>query len=359
MKQQDIDYSTITREILGIAKQFGFLEARITNIKISDDAQTKFLSWIKNNFHGDMQYITRNINLRFNPATLHENTVSIICIKAPYLTNNINYHKNRLKENNAYISSYALGRDYHKVVKNNLKRYAEEINNYLANINLKHSFRVFTDSAPILEIELAKKAGLGWRGKNTLLINKDEGSMFFLGEIFTNLPLLENTSEVKNHCGSCHKCIDICPTKAFIEPYLIDAKKCISYLTIENQGPIPLEFRKAIGNRIYGCDDCQLFCPWNKFSKQTTLNDFNVRHNLDNISLNEAFSWDHNTWQEKMQGSSIYRIGYNNWLRNLAVALGNAKTTPEIISALKSKLNYENTIIQEHIIWALKQHGAM
>lgn len=356
MKSQAVDYSTITREILGMAPQFGFLEANIAGIKLSDESQDKVRSWLNNKFHGEMHYLEKNTNLRFNPALLHENTISIICVKIPYLTDGIDYHKNRLKKNDAYISGYALGRDYHKVVKKKLSLYAKEINNYLATINLYHTFRVFTDSAPILEIELAKNAGLGWRGKNTLLLNKNEGSMFFLGEIFTNLPLIANSIAAKNHCGSCHKCLDICPTQAFISPYVLDARKCISYLTIENPGPIPLELRKAIGNRIYGCDDCQLFCPWNKFSPITTQEDFSNRHNLDNISLDEAFNWDQETWQRKMQGSSIYRIGYDNWLRNVAVALGNTTTTPNIIAILKAKLNYPNEIVREHIMWALAEH---
>lgn len=357
MKPQAVDYSIVTKEILRMAPQFGFLEANIASIKISDESQNKFSSWIHNKFHGKMHYLEKNINLRFNPAQLHENTISIICVKIPYLTNNINYHKNRLHKNDAYISGYALGRDYHKVVKKRLTLYAKEINHYLTTINLHHEFRVFTDSAPILEIELAKNAGLGWRGKNTLLLNKNEGSMFFLGEMFVNLPLIAKQIEEKNHCGSCHKCLDVCPTQAFSSPYVLDARKCISYLTIENPGPIPLEFRKSIGNRIYGCDDCQLFCPWNKFSQTTTLEDFNIRHNLDNISLEDSFTWDKTSWQKKMQGSSIYRIGYDNWLRNLAIALGNAKTTPNIIAVLKSKINYPNKMVQEHITWALKEHG--
>ena len=340
-----------------IITQFGFLEAQIARLNISKTTQQKFQDWIFQKFHGEMKYLEKNLNLRFNPQLLHEVTLSMICVKMPYLTKNIEQHKKRLlNRNNAYISSYALGRDYHKVLKKQLQAYANAINDYLAKFNLGHNYRVFTDSAPILEVELAKNAGLGFRGKNTLLLNKNEGSMFFLGEIFTNLPLVSLANEAKNHCGSCTKCLDVCPTKAFIGPYLIDARKCISYLTIENNGPIPLEYRKAMGNRAYGCDDCQLFCPWNKFSTTTDIPDFKTRNSLDNLSLVEAFSWDLATWQEKMSGSAIYRIGYDNWLRNLAVALGNAETTTDLIRALKSRLNYPNLMVREHIVWALNEH---
>lgn len=351
-----LDYSTLTKQILLLAPQFGFLEANIAQIKIDESAQNEFNLWLSKNFHGEMFYLERNTELRFNPAQLHDGTVSVICVKVPYLTKPISYYKKQsLNPNLANISSYALGRDYHKVVKQQLKQYALKINDLIADYQLQLSYRCFTDSAPVLEVELATKSGLGWRGKNTLLLNKTEGSMYFLGELFTNLPLTLGSS-VENHCGSCSKCIDLCPTKAFIEPYLLDARRCISYLTIENQGSIPIEFRKAIGNRIYGCDECQLVCPWNKFSQMSELSDFNTRNNLDHLSLIEVFSWDEQTWQKKMQGSAILRIGYNAWLRNIAVALGNAPTSKEIINALLEKQNHYSDLVQEHIRWALEQH---
>jgi epoxyqueuosine reductase len=271
----------------------------------------------------------------------------------PYLRQVAKAHLNRLNtvDDKAYISSYALGRDYHKVVKQQLKKYTNWIQELIVQLN----YRVFTDSAPILEIELAKNAGLGFRGKNTLLLHPKHGSMFFLGEIFTNLPLIPDTATT-SHCGSCTKCLTACPTNAFSAPYVLDATKCISYLTIENQGSIPVEFRKAIGKRIYGCDDCQLVCPWNKFSQLATLDDFKVRHNLDTISLVEAFSWGEDEWKAKMQGSPIYRIGHIAWLRNVAVALGNTETTDAVINALKTRLNYPSEIVVEHVSWALAQH---
>lgn len=351
-----LDYTIISKQIRDKANDFGFLEAKISNIIINTNIKTNFLQWLAKNFHGSMDYLARNVELRFNPELLHNGTLSIICVKAPYLKHSIKYHKQRLQnEKHAYISSYALGRDYHKVVKNQLKKYALWIQELINQYQVKFDYRVFTDSAPIMEIELAQKSGSGWRGKNTLLLNKNEGSMFFLGEIFTNLPLPPD-QPVTNHCGSCTKCLTVCPTKAFVAPYILDARKCISYLTIENKESIPIEFRKAIGNRIYGCDDCQLFCPWNKFSHLTPLEDFNIRHNLDQLDLIEAFNWTEQQWQNKMQGSAIYRIGYNAWLRNVAVALGNAPTSANVIMTLQSKLSHGSELVREHIQWALAQH---
>ena len=348
--------NNIKEDILNLAKNFGFLEAKVANILINEDTQNKFCQWLNENLNGDMYYLKNNVELRFNPRLLYNNTLSVICVKMPYLTKNMDYHKNRLLNfDNPYISGYALGRDYHKIVKNQLKKYAVCINNYLKDLNLILDYRVFTDSAPILEVELAKSAGLGFRGKNTLLINTKEGSFFFLGELFTNL-LLEPDNESSSHCGSCSKCMEVCPTKAFISPYKIDATKCIAYLTIENKGTIPIEYRKQIGNRIYGCDDCQLFCPWNKFSKITTIKDFDVRHDLDQISLIEAFNLSESNWQQMMQGSPIYRIGYEAWLRNVSVALGNARYNEEIIQVLEDKLKENiSDMLSEHIKWAINE----
>jgi epoxyqueuosine reductase len=347
---------SLTKKICEMAPTFGFLDAKVAQVKIDESAQSNFLNWINTSFHGDMSYLKNNTDLRFNPELLHHGTLSIICVKAPYLTKSISHHSKRLENpNHAYISKYALGRDYHKVVKKQLKLYTDWIKKQVTALNLALDYRVFTDSAPILEIELAKNAGLGFRGKNTLLLNTTQGSTFFLGEIFTNLPLTPHT-ETTSHCGSCTKCLDICPTKAFVAPYILDATKCISYLTIENKGSIPIEYRKAIGNRIYGCDDCQLVCPWNKFSQLTSLNDFNVRQNLDSLTLIEAFNLTESQWQSNMQGSPIYRIGYIAWLRNVAVSLGNAPTSPNVIEALKAKKNHTSEMVREHVAWALEQH---
>lgn len=352
-----MDYNIITTDILAVAQEFGFIEANIAQIIIDDEIKYKYKKWLDNNYNGSMEYLERNLELRFNPNILHENTLSIICVKVPYLYNNIEYHKNRLNNpNHAYVSNYTLGRDYHKVVKQQLEKYATWINNYIKTFDNELKYRAFTDSAPVLEVQLAKKAQLGFIGKNTLLIDPKNGSNFFLGELFTNLPLITQEKTINATCGKCTKCLDICPTKAFVSPHVLDARRCISYLTIENKSSIPIELRKLIGNRIYGCDDCQLFCPWNKFSKKTTLPDFKERDHISTLSLIEAFNLTEKEWMKLAQGTSIYRIGYESWLRNVAVALGNAPRSQEVIDCLKSKITYPSSLVQEHIKWALEQH---
>ncbi len=337
------------------AQSLGCLDITIATTVISDEAKEKYQQWLNEMLHGSMDYLARNTELRFNPILIHENTVTIICVKIPYLTHPIKFHKERLNNQEvAYVSSYALGRDYHKVVKQTLNNLAAFINEQLNNSGIEYNYRAFTDSAPVMEVQLSSQSGLGWRGKNTLLITKDRGSMFFLGELFTNLPLPID-KEISNHCGSCSKCIDICPTKAFVSPYKLDARRCISYLTIENKGAIPLGLRKLIGNRIYGCDDCQLFCPWNKFSQQSPINDFNTRNHLDSSSLLELFKWNEEEFLKKTEGSAIRRISYNSWIRNLAVAIGNSEPSLEKIKVLQDKLPYPDEMVTEHIIWAINE----
>lgn len=351
-----MNYTEIKNLIKSQAHQFGFLEAKISSIIIDQQAQDKFAKFLKNDYAGDMYYLKNNQNLRYAPEELHPATLSVISVKIPYLTQEINQHKQRLNNTeHAYVSSYALGRDYHKVVKQQLQKYAVWINQILETYQLQQSYRVFTDSAPIMEVQLAAQAGTGWRGKNTLLINKQHGSMFFLGEIFTSLPLpADNATD--SHCGSCQKCLEICPTQAFVSPYVLDARKCISYLTIENKGAIPVELRSKIGNRIYGCDDCQLFCPWNKFNQITTLTDFTPRNKLNSSSLLELFTWGETEFKQRLQGSPILRIGYEAWQRNLAVGLGNAPQSAEIKQALESRLINASKLVAEHIQWALEQY---
>jgi epoxyqueuosine reductase len=257
----------------------------------------------------------------------------------------------------AFISRYALGRDYHKVLRNRLAKLADKIRAEVA----EYDGRVFTDSAPVMEVELARKAGLGWRGKHTLLLSREHGSWFFLGEIYLNLPLPVDAPQ-QEHCGTCTRCIEICPTRAIIAPYRLDARRCISYLTIELKGSIPVELRPLIGNRIYGCDDCQLVCPWNSFA-QTTLNksivepDFAVRHGLDDVSLVALFAWDEAEFKSRLAGSAIYRIGYEQWLRNIAVGLGNAPKSAEVIAALQTRCEHPSALVREHVAWALARHG--
>lgn len=320
-------------------------------------------AWIAKGFHGEMDYMAKHGVKRTRPAELVPNTVRVISARLDYLPPNAADSETVMQDNGkAFISRYALGRDYHKVMRNKLQKLSEKIQHELKLLQAKKTYegefeyRVFTDSAPVLEVALAEKAGLGWRGKHTLLINKNRGSWFFLGEIYTNLPLTIDTP-TSSHCGTCTSCIDICPTRAITAPYEVDARRCISYLTIELKDSIPVEFRPLIGNRVYGCDDCQLTCPWNKFAEITKEPDFKVKHGLDNISLVECFSWTEETFKQKMAGSAIYRIGYTQWLRNIAVGLGNATSSPQVIQALQSRINDESPLLHEHITWALAQHN--
>ncbi len=313
--------------------------------------------WIKKGFHGDMDYMAKHGTKRTRPAELVPNTVRVISARLDYLPPKTKDSWQVMQNGEkAFISRYALGRDYHKVMRQKLQKLCDRITELcVENKAPEFEYRVFTDSAPVLEVALAEKAGLGWRGKHTLLINKGRGSWFFLGEIYTNLPLPVDV-KATNHCGTCNSCIDICPTRAITAPYEVDARRCISYLTIELKTSIPVEFRPLIGNRVYGCDDCQLVCPWNKFAEITQTPDFNVRSGLDDISLIECFSWSEDEFNQKMAGSAIYRIGYTQWLRNIAVGLGNAPSTPKIIAALKARENDASELLSEHVAWALQQH---
>lgn len=350
-----INLEQLKKQIKDKAKELGAIESSIAGIIISPESQIKFSDWVDQGYHGEMNYLVNNLNLRFNPKLIQAGTQTIICIKVPYLTKPLSYHKERLNnKSQAYVSSYAVGRDYHKVVKQILNNLAKYINQLLKEYAIDHQFRAFTDSAPIMEVQLASQSGLGWRGKNTLLLNKVHGSMFFLGELFTNLPLPVDES-VSSHCGSCTKCMDICPTNAFIGAYQLDARRCISYLTIENKGTIPEELRPLIGNRIYGCDDCQLVCPWNKFSKLAATTEFSSRHNLDSSTLLELFSWTEEEFYKKMEGSAIRRIGFDAWLRNLAVGIGNSVATPQAIAVLVQKKESASPLVAEHIDWAITQ----
>jgi epoxyqueuosine reductase len=252
----------------------------------------------------------------------------------------------------AYVSRYALGRDYHKVLRARLQRLADRIAGEVG----EFGYRVFTDSAPVLEVELAAQAGLGWRGKHTLLLTRDAGSFFFLGEIYTDLPLPAD-APVAEHCGACTRCIDVCPTRAIVAPYRLDARRCISYLTIELKGAIPVALRPLIGNRVYGCDDCQLVCPWNKYAQTTREPDFRVRHGLDAAELAELFGWSEAAFHERIAGSAIHRIGYERWSRNLAVGLGNAPTSERVLTALRARVADPSALVREHVAWALAQHG--
>jgi epoxyqueuosine reductase len=355
-----VDFSQLSADIKNWGLALGFDHIGITDTNLHM-AEADHQAWIAQGYHGVMDYMAKHGVKRSRPAELVPNTIRVISARLDYLPANASDSEAVLQDpNKAFISRYALGRDYHKVMRNKLQQLCSKIESELVTYApTDFSYRVFTDSAPVLEVALAEKAGLGWRGKHTLLINKNRGSWFFLGEIYTNLPLPTdlNTDEVSpNHCGSCTTCITVCPTQAITAPYEVDARRCISYLTIELKGSIPLEFRSLIGNRVYGCDDCQLYCPWNKFAQLTAVDDFNVKHGLDNVSLVSCFSWSEQEFKQKMAGSAIYRIGYLQWLRNIAIGLGNAPTTTAVIAALSEHSNHEDDIVREHVLWALSRH---
>lgn len=355
-------------EIKALGLALGFNEVGITDTKMPL-AEQQHLAWLEKGYHGEMDYMAKHGVKRTRPDALVPNTIRVISARLDYLPPNAKSSEDILNANDkAFISRYALGRDYHKVMRKKLQTLSTQINVLVESLNKKlassventatippFEYRVFTDSAPVLEVALAEKAGLGWRGKHTLLINKKQGSWFFLGEIYTNLPLIID-QKAENHCGTCTSCMDVCPTKAIVAPYEVDARRCISYLTIELKTAIPELFRPMIGNRVYGCDDCQLFCPWNKFAQLTPESDFHIRNGLDDISLVDCFGWTEAEFNQKMAGSAIYRIGYEQWLRNIAVGLGNANSAPEIISALHKRQADSSALVREHVAWALTQH---
>ena len=343
--------AALKAQIVGWCHELGFSQATVSDIDLAV-AEDRLRDWLDRRFHGSMHYMERHGSKRSHPEELVPGTVRVISVRMDYLTEPQETTRQRLDSaSGAFISRYALGRDYHKVLRGRLRDLARRVEARIGTFG----YRVFVDSAPVLEKALAEKAGIGWIGKHTNLINRDEGSWFFLGELYTDLPLPIDEPE-QSHCGTCTACIDVCPTEAIVAPYVLDARRCISYLTIESFDPIPVEFRKAMGNRIYGCDDCQLFCPWNKFAKQATEPDFAPRHGLDDAQLTDLFSWDEQTFLDKTEGSAIRRIGHERWLRNIAVALGNAESTPAVTDALSARQHGESDLVTEHVNWALEQH---
>ena len=340
------------------AKHFGFDRIQISDTDLGQ-AAGNLQKWLDEGRHGDMGYMNRHVRLRSEPGLLHDGAIRVICVSVNYLPPTIKFENEWQRIENpsqAVVSMYARGRDYHKVLRLRLQDLAKAIEGRLG----KFGYRVFTDSAPLMEVELARKAGLGWRGKHTLLLNRESGSTFFLGEILVDIPLVVD-SPSDDHCGTCQACMDICPTQAIFAPYQLDARRCISYLTIENPKSIPVEFRRAIGNRVYGCDDCQLVCPWNKYSKRTELPDFAERNGLGGVSLLELWSWSESDFERLHEGSAIRRIGYSRWRRNLAVAMGNALASSaadlqdkeRIREALRLGLIGADEMVKEHIEWAL------
>ena len=345
-----LDLDTLVTNIRQEAKALGFQQLGISGIDLGVHRQ-HLQQWLENQFHGEMHYMSKHGEMRSRPEQLLPGTIRVLSARMDYLPDAQDMQKVLDDKNKAYISRYALGRDYHKLMRKRLAKLAE----YIRDIAGQHNYRAFVDSAPVLERALAEQAGLGWIGKNTLLINSKAGSWFFLGEIYTDLPLPIDPPQETAHCGSCSACIDICPTKAIIAPNQVDARRCISYLTIELRESIPVELRPLMGNRIYGCDDCQLVCPWNKFAATTSETDFQPRGGLDCAQLIDLFAWSEQEFLQRMQGSAIRRIGYECWLRNIAVALGNSPYNEQVIKALISRKLDSSPLVREHIDWALKQ----
>ncbi|MDB5796594.1 MAG: queG [Paucimonas sp.] len=344
------------------ARELGFAELRITDADLSQQ-EPGFNAWLAQGFHGEMDYMAAHGSKRTRPAELVPGTLRVLAARMDYLPASADADWREREQARlatpgaAVVSVYARGRDYHKVMRQRLQQLAQRIEQEAGSM----AYRVFTDSAPVLEVALAEKSGLGWRGKHTLLLNREAGSMFFLGEIYTNLPLPVD-APTSNHCGSCSACIAACPTQAILGPYRLDARRCISYLTIELKGSIPLDLRPLVGNRVLGCDDCQLVCPWNKYASRAVLPDFDVRNGLDQATLVELFGWSEQEFNQRLEGSAIRRIGHERWLRNIAVGLGNAaaaglRAAPEVVSALMARRGDTSALVREHVEWALAQHG--
>jgi len=348
--QNHPDYQQLKSQIETWAHELGFQGFGVSDVNL-ETAGAHLQNWLEKQYHGNMDYMHKHGSKRYRPPELEPGTLSIIAVRMDYMDTSLTpYESLTAQPNKAAISRYALGRDYHKVLRNRLKKLTQKIAQHIG----PFGHRVFTDSAPVMEKAIAEKAGLGWIGKHSNLLNSKAGSYFFLGEIYTDLPLPVDQPQ-SFHCGTCTQCLQDCPTQAIVAPFQVDARRCISYLTIENHGPIPVEFRKAMGNRIYGCDDCQVVCPWNKFTQDTQEPDFAPRHRLDDIDLLSLFQWTEAEFLANTAGSPIRRIGYDAWQRNLAVALGNAQPTTAIISALKDKLDNCSTLVKEHIEWALSE----
>ena len=344
-----MDHAALAQRLKAWGAELGFQKIGIAEPDLSA-AEPRLLEWLSKGWHGEMEYMARHGALRARPGELRPGTLRVISCRMNYaadVAEGISPDGDR-----AYIARYARGRDYHKVLRDRLQKLCDRI----AAAAGPFGYRAFTDSAPVMEVELAARAGLGWRGKHTLLLSRDAGSWFFLGEIYCDLPLPADVAE-DDHCGSCRRCIDVCPTQAIRGPYQLDARRCISYLTIELHGAIPVELRRLLGNRIYGCDDCQLVCPWNKFARAAAHPDFKARHGLDAARLAQLFAWTEAEFLARTEGSAIRRIGYQRWLRNIAVALGNAPSTPANLAALAARRGDPSELVREHVTWALGEHA--
>ncbi len=340
----------LKQKIKALGKTLGFQALGISHVNL-DTEHRRFHSWLENHYHGEMGYMARNQDKRLHPARMIPGTLSVICVRMDYLPE-LSKDCFAILDHDAkaYVSRYALGRDYHKLMRKRLQKLAMLLSDEIG----EYGYRVFTDSAPVLEKALATRAGLGWQGKHSNVLHREHGSWFFLGEIYTDLEL-EPDQPISEHCGECTACMDKCPTQAIVAPYIVDSRRCISYLTIEHHSAIPEELREAMGNRIYGCDDCQLYCPWNRFEKLTQERDFLPRNELEDIDLLTCFNWTEPMFNDRLKGTAIRRIGYEKWRRNIAVALGNAVYSPHIVSALEQALDDASPLVAEHVHWALNQ----
>jgi epoxyqueuosine reductase len=348
----EAELARLATDIKSMGRELGFQKIGITGIDLAQD-ERRLESWLAAGRHGTMEYMRRHGRKRARPAELVAGTIRVVSARMSYWSRNARDARVVLGDSTrGYIARYALGRDYHKVLRKRLAGLAKAIERRAG----AFGYRAFVDSGPVLEKALARNAGLGWIGKHTNVIDRDAGSWFLLGEIYTSLPLPLDEPATE-HCGTCRACLDVCPTRAIVAPYQLDARRCISYLTIENRGAIPRELRAAVGNRIFGCDDCQLFCPWNKFAQAAAVADFDPRHGLDGERLTSLFAWTEHEWLERTSGSALRRAGYEGWLRNVAVALGNAPSEPAVIRALEARADDPSRLVQEHVRWALDRHS--
>ncbi len=349
-----IDWNALVERLRGYARELGFRSVGITDTDLSE-VEPQLAAWIDAGRHGEMEWMARHGSKRTRPAELEPGTIRVISVSMDYWPTDSAPAKGVLRNpEQGYVSRYALGRDYHKVMRPRLQSLADRLRADAGAFGA----RAFVDSAPVMEKPLAQKAGLGTQGKHTCLIDRGAGSWFFLGELYTDLPLPLDAPADDDVCGGCRACINACPTGAITGPYQLDARRCISYLTIELSGAIPEDLRPLIGNRVYGCDDCQLVCPWNRHATDAEERDFRVRNGLDEPELVELFSWSEQEFLDRLAGSPVRRIGYECWLRNVAVALGNAPTTPEVVAALRARAEYPSELVREHVRWALARHGA-
>nr|WP_298142449.1 tRNA epoxyqueuosine(34) reductase QueG [uncultured Pseudomonas sp.] len=352
MTIDSLDLDALAQSIKEWGRELGFQQVGIAGLQLGEH-EAHLQRWLDAGYQGEMGYMAAHGSKRSHPEQLVPGTLRVISLRMDYLPGDTHMAKRLGEPEKAYVSRYALGRDYHKLIRKRLQQLAERIQQQIG----PFGFRAFVDSAPVLEKAIAEQAGLGWIGKNTLVLNRKAGSYFFLGELFVDLPLPVDAPQATEHCGRCSACLDICPTAAFVGPYVLDARRCISYLTIELKGSIPVELRAPIGNRVFGCDDCQMVCPWNRFASPTKQSDFQPRHQLDNAELAQLFRWSEEEFLSRTEGSPLRRAGYERWLRNLAVGLGNAPSSIAVLEALEARREHPSELVREHVAWALAQHG--